>query len=272
MSPIAAAELRTPYATCPLCDCGDFDALGEVNCSDHPGWSAALGASIRWQACRGCGHVFTDGYWTDAALSLVFSRTHAHQTPGSEVELARRLSARIVERIATARGSFLGRWLDVGFGDGALLSTADEFGFEVLGLDLREDCVRRMREFGYRAERRALESLEPVESFEIISMCDVLEHLPFPKRALEHAAKLLAPNGTLLVSSPNLDSFAWKWLDRSGQNPYWRELEHFHNFGRDRLCALLVECGLEPFHYAVSERYRAGMEVLASKSGARMTS
>jgi 2-polyprenyl-3-methyl-5-hydroxy-6-metoxy-1,4-benzoquinol methylase len=170
-----------------------------------------------------------------------------------------------VSAVSQLRGSTRGRWLDVGFGDGALLSTAAEFGYDVLGLDLREECVRRMRDFGFRAERRELCELDESERFEVVSLCDVLEHMPFPRRELERVARLLAPNGHALVSTPNHDSFAWQWLDRQGQNPYWRELEHYHNFGRERLFALLAECGLEPCHFAVSERYRAGMEVIAKK-------
>jgi hypothetical protein len=54
-------------------------------------------------------------------------------------------------------------------------------------------------------------------------------------------------------------------MDRAGKNPYWSELEHLHNFGRARLEALLREVGFTPTAYAVSERYLAGMEVVAKR-------
>ena len=57
----------------------------------------------------------------------------------------------------------------------------------------------------------------------------------------------------------------WRLLDAVNANPYWGELEHYHNFGRARLYALLIEYGFEPLHYRVSERYRVCMEVIARR-------
>ena len=44
-------------------------------------------------------------------------------------------------------------------------------------------------------------------------------------------------------------------MDARGTNPYWGELEHFHNFSRDTLHRLLRDTGFRPVHYAVSERF-----------------
>jgi hypothetical protein len=99
--------------------------------------------------------------------------------------------------------------------------------------------------------------------YSVISLCDVLEHMPFPRAALLHAKRMLEDNGVLLVSCPNMDCTSAQFLTSAGSNPYWGEIEHYHNFGRARLYALLRECGFEPVNYAVSERYRLGMEVIA---------
>ena len=54
-------------------------------------------------------------------------------------------------------------------------------------------------------------------------------------------------------------------LDRLEANPFWAELEHYHNFGKQRLYALLRENGFEPVDYGISERYYLCMEVIARK-------
>jgi protein O-GlcNAc transferase len=100
----------------------------------------------------------------------------------------------------------------------------------------------------------------------VISMADVLEHIPFPRPALETAHRLLKPRGVLFLSMPNIESFVWLALDEAGTNPYWGELEHYHNFGRTRLYTLLRETGFSPVHYTISHRYRAGMEVIAIRT------
>lgn len=260
-----AQGLRVAYEACPLCEGQTFVPLGETSCRAHGAWTPGLPERLAWVGCKTCGHVFTDAYWSEQGLARVLTTPHAHQTPGHDVETSRRVSARVVERLSQLRGSFSGRWLDVGFGDGALLATADEFGYEVVGLDLRETCVRGMQGFGYSVERKSLLEFQDARGFDVISLCDVLEHMPFPKQALIKVKQLIAPHGLVLVTCPNVDSFTWKWLDERGQNPYWAELEHHHNFGRARLHELLRECGFEPAHFAVSERYRAGMEVVARR-------
>jgi 2-polyprenyl-3-methyl-5-hydroxy-6-metoxy-1,4-benzoquinol methylase len=96
----------------------------------------------------------------------------------------------------------------------------------------------------------------------VISMADVLEHMPFPQKGLAAAHRLLRPGGIVFVSMPNYNSAVWRLLDAANANPYWGELEHFHNFSRARLYALAGEMGFEPVHYGISERYRICMEVV----------
>jgi hypothetical protein len=64
---------------------------------------------------------------------------------------------------------------------------------------------------------------------------------------------------------PNSESVLWTAMNQSNANPYWGEIEHYHNFGRTRLYSLLEEAGFEPVRYGISERYRACMEVIARK-------
>ena len=50
-----------------------------------------------------------------------------------------------------------------------------------------------------------------------------------------------------------------------GANPYWGELEHFHNFSRAGMIGLLEKRGFVLVHYTVSDRYRSGMDIVARK-------
>jgi predicted SAM-dependent methyltransferase len=99
----------------------------------------------------------------------------------------------------------------------------------------------------------------------VISMCDVLEHMPFPIMGLTAAHRNLADDGLLLISLPNIDSHLWKLLDQNNVNPYWMEMEHFHNFGKSSLFRSLEQTGFIPEKFGVSYRYRACMEVIARK-------
>jgi protein O-GlcNAc transferase len=60
-----------------------------------------------------------------------------------------------------------------------------------------------------------------------------------------------------------MENMVWRLLHANNVNPYWGEIEHYHNFTRKRLYALLEEHGFQPVNYNVSERYRVCMEVVA---------
>lgn len=257
---------RVPYESCPLCGHEEVDVVGSTSCRAHPLYRPELPDTMRWLSCTACKHVFVDGWFDEAALAVLFQGANTHQLPGlADIDRWRMMSARIIERVSSARGRQGGRWLDVGFGNGALVTTAVEYGFDAVGLDVRKDAVERLRAEGFSAECATLEQFTSDTNFDVISFCDVLEHITFPKPALERARALLNEEGVVLVSAPNRDCYQWQAMDRAGKNPYWSELEHLHNFGRTRLEALLKDVGFTPVAYAVSERYLAGMEVVARR-------
>lgn len=146
-----------------------------------------------------------------------------------------------------------------------VLFTAEEWGFTPVGLDLRQSSVDALRQFGMEAHCLDVTSLEGSERFSVISMADVLEHMPFPRDGLAAAYRLLRPGGILFVSMPNYNCAAWRLLDSNNSNPYWGELEHYHNFSRTHLYALMKDMGFEVVRYGISERYRICMEVIARR-------
>ncbi len=252
---------RVNYEACPFCGREEFSTFLTADCSGHPLYKAELEPLITWCQCSSCEHVFTSGYLSDEAVRLVFSNTHAHQQVGFDLEQQRLVASRMIERILPY--AKLGAWLDVGFGNGSLLFTAAEYGFTPVGIDLRPVNVAVMRRLGIEAHAQEVSELDAFGQFAVVSMADVLEHMPYPGKALRSVHALLADGGILFLSMPNSDSMLWTSLSLSNENPYWGELEHYHNFGRKRLYTLLAECGYHSIGYGVSERYRCGMEIVA---------
>lgn len=210
-----------------------------------------------------CSHIFTEGYYTEQACKVIFSKTHDHQKVGGLIEQNRIISSKMVEKVLPYASD--GNWLDVGFGNGALLFTAQEYGFKPIGIDLRVDNVNVMNSLGIDAYCSDITNLPLTEKCSVISMADVLEHIPYPKTALGAARDLLKVGGALLISMPNMENIVWETLDKQNTNPYWGEMEHYHNFSRTRLYSLLNEYGFIPARYGISERYRICMEVVAVK-------
>ncbi len=256
--------MRIPYTACPLCEAKTFHRERTDDCTWHPLYRRELPPSMTWLQCDSCGHGFTDGYFTPEAAALVFAKTQISQQLGHEMEGYRPIAARMVETLLPYVSE--GSWLDVGFGNGALLFAAQEYGFKPIGVDLRADNVAALAKLGIEAHATELGALKLDKPCAVISLADVLEHMPFPKDGLKAVHGLLADGGVALISMPNSESMVWRKLNETNTNPYWGELEHYHNFGRKRLYGLLQEMGFEPLKYGVSERYRACMQVIARKA------
>jgi SAM-dependent methyltransferase len=258
------AQPRIAFDGCPLCGSQNTATLRSADCSRHPLFQPIVAPTMTWKQCGDCEHVFTDGYFAPDVAEAIFAKTNENQKPGRGFEQQRFVSARMVECVT--RYATVGAWLDVGFGNGSLLFTAEEWGFKVVGVDLRRSSVESMQQLGFEALCVDITTLDQPGRFNVISMADVLEHMPFPQQGLTAAHRLLGPEGVLLVSMPNYNCPAWRLLDSANANPYWGELEHFHNFSRTRLYALLKDNGFEPVHYGISERYRVCMEVIAKRT------
>ena len=254
---------RITYLTCPLCENADIPAVLGADCSKHPIYRPDLPPVMTWHECGACGHIFTEGYFDASAAVRMFSKTQSNQTVGYDMERQRPVSARIVAHVA--RYAQAGSWLDVGFGNGSLLFTAEEWGYTPAGLDLRKESVTALKQLGYEAYCLPIEELDCPDRFTVVSMADVLEHMPFPKAGLAAAHRLMRQDGVLFLSMPNTENMVWRLLHANKINPYWGEIEHYHNFSRKRLYALLQEHGFAPVEYHVSERYRVCMEVIAIK-------
>ncbi len=259
---------RILYTSCPLCDAPSIHEYFVADWTFHTRWRDPLNGLIVWMICDGCKHIFTNGYFTEDALEVVFDTPQPAVTVGVDIEGSRKVSAPMVDKAVRQIGLPNGRtWLDVGFGNGSLLMTAKEYGFSPFGVDLRETCTEALGKFGIPAHCGTIESViaqgaVPVKPT-VISMADVIEHVPYPLEVLRSARRLIDDKGVLFVSMPNAGAPLWEHWNSARINPYWYEIEHYHNFTRERLYDALEETGFRPVDYGISWRYRCCMEVLA---------
>ncbi len=278
---------RIPYEACPLCGSASMSQHREADCTGHPRYTAGLPPKMVWKRCEACGHVFTAGYLPSEAAEAVFGAAPPQERVGYEVEEQREIAAHVIEHIipyvpkaplrpkpkeagagaetgaGIGHNGVRGDWLVAGFGNASMVFTAQEWGFDAVGLDPRRENVQALARLGYEAYCAGVEEVNFPDRFCVVSMADVLAQVPFPKTALTAAYRLLGPQGVLFLSMPNMDTIVWRMLDAQSRNPYWGEIGHYHNFSRARLYALLEEQGFSPLAYHISERNRACMEVIA---------
>lgn len=276
-SPGAATPLQEAYLACPLCQ-GTSVTLGFASSTAHPLWHEPLARTIEWMRCPACGHVHSRAYWNPAGRAQLLLNSEAQRpvenTAAADVDAQRATWAPVVDKVIGALGGYgavVNRnsrpvWVDVGCGDGGLVMTASDSGFSAVGLDTRAAAVTRLQGRGFTALQHDFMELRFEVVVDVLSMMDVLQQIPYPRDALRKAAQVLRPAGVLVISLPDLSSSSWKALSETSINPYWTELEHHHHFSRDRLIALLRECGFEIVAFAIPSRYKAQMEVYAVRA------
>ncbi len=263
-APVPAGAARVLYDRCPLCDGTDIPYQIEARVTAHPLWKSELPQTVKWRSCAGCGHVFTEGYLSPHAREIVLGSNEPRSEVGNDAAGRRKISARIVERVA--RHVPDGEWLDIAAGNASLLFTAAEWGYKVAATDPRIDNVELILRLGYMAYWNGIEEIESVDRFSVVSMAHGLQREPFPARALAAAHRLLRKGGALFLSLPNMDTIEWRLLDASGANPYWGEIEHCHNFTRERLVRLLDRHGFKVVDYTIDASEPSAMELIAIKA------
>lgn len=169
------------------------------------------------------------------------------------------------------------RWLDFGCGAGAFLKFLRERGplhgrpLDLTGHDVGSYANMLRERDGFRILGLDALAREPDASFDVISMIEVIEHLPEPDAVIALVARLLAPGGLLLLTTGNMDGPIAR---RQGIHYRYCAPEiHVSLFNPRCLARLYRRHGLEPrtvrYHGAVkfkalkSLRYRPFIRALA---------
>ncbi|MBP9822440.1 MAG: class I SAM-dependent methyltransferase [Candidatus Pacebacteria bacterium] len=128
--------------------------------------------------------------------------------------------------------------LDVGCGTGVNLKLLEEFGSGVLGIDSSEDALNYCRSRGLNNVRMIEQGKELAEpnSFHLVAMTDVLEHIENEEAILRNVYSVLDSGGYLLVTVPAYQ-FMWSEHDVA--------LHHFRRYTVGRLKKVLSDNGFK---------------------------
>ncbi len=104
--------------------------------------------------------------------------------------------------------------LDVGCAGGAFLVAARDCGLRPVGIEPSHWMVEYGRtNYGLDVRQGILEAgTFPKESFDLVSLWDVIEHVTDPRGLLSTIRSVLKPGGTLIVNYPDYGSWAARLL------------------------------------------------------------
>jgi SAM-dependent methyltransferase len=120
-----------------------------------------------------------------------------------------------------------GHLLEIGCGSGAFLARMRRLGWNVCGLDPDPAAVNWGRQaYGLDICCGTLDQGNfSADSFDVITMNHVIEHVHDPMGLLTECQRILRPGGKLILTTPNANSWGHKIFGR-----YWRGLEPPRHF------------------------------------------
>ena len=251
-SGLPADELRERIS-CLLCGTDDY----ATRFSDPP---------FRIVRCAECGLVYTlprlptarlvemyqDAYWR-SPKARSFGYTDYLRERDRYLRTFR-LRSKVIDRYKPASG----RVLDVGCAAGFFLKVMEEKGWETTGVDISAPMAAFARQelnlnvFSGTLEQQQFEE----QSFDVITLWDVIEHLDDARAVLASARRLLKHDGILVLETQNVESMFARFMGRRWH--HYKYEEHLWHFSPKTLSSLLA---LEQFEVVEMSSRWAGKYV-----------
>jgi len=241
------------YIKCPLCGADDYrvrypatmagEASSlEMNPEHYRCTSHDLSRHGDIVQCRQCGMVYNNPQPDPDTLLRVYKEVedplYLEETKARELTFIRSLKQ--LHRFIQPPGKLL----DVGCYTGVFMKTAAAEGWQVEGVELSSWAAKIARESGVGTiYEKPLHRLSLAnDSFDVITLWDVIEHLADPVDMLKNVNRLLKPGGVLAFSTHMVDSPAVRIMGT--RYPFFMEM-HVTHFSRSTAARLLKEQGFE---------------------------
>jgi 2-polyprenyl-3-methyl-5-hydroxy-6-metoxy-1,4-benzoquinol methylase len=203
--------------------------------------------------CLRCGLVYAnprlDSNSIDESYSRVDDPLYIEEREGRVLTFRRNL--RPLEQLVKSKPPR--RLLDVGCHIGVMLEIAQERGWEAVGIEPSAWAAARARERGLNVTNATLANAHlPSESFDAVTMWDVVEHLTNPAADLSEVHRLLKPSGVVGIHTIDIESPLARLM---GPRWPWLMEMHLYYFSPRTLAAMLEGIGFKVESVIYQGRY-----------------
>ncbi|MDX1949770.1 MAG: class I SAM-dependent methyltransferase [Rickettsiales bacterium] len=195
--------------------------------------------------CTGCGMVHSHPIPSEDELKNYYKKQYrsdyksAYQPKKKHIIRYSKNALHRLERLKQFTNE-KSKLLDIGSGSGEFLYAAQIAGFDVTGIEPHEGYSKYTKDtFGVNVINSMFQDANVEnESYDIITLHHVLEHLQKPLTALASISKWLKFDGILVIDVPDIEH-----TSHSPTNRF--HYAHIYNFNYETLKALLTKAGFE---------------------------
>ena len=215
--------------------------------------------------CNACGYIYANPRWSGDeildAYTAVEDDTYVEERIGRELTFRKHLKA-MEKYTGAGNGRSL---LDIGAYIGVFVDVAKQSGWDSWGVEPSEWAAKFAQEHGLNVIH-GTQDAEELEGrgFDVITMWDVIEHVPDPSGEMAKAYELLNPGGWLVLHTMDIDSMMAKVM---GARWPWLMDMHIHYFSQKTMAQMLQKNGFDIVWSGAQGRYLR-MNYLVSRVGA----
>jgi 2-polyprenyl-3-methyl-5-hydroxy-6-metoxy-1,4-benzoquinol methylase len=187
------------YIKCNLCGSAQSTLL--YRCKDY--FLSISEVEYNVVRCSDCGLVFVNPRPTEEEIHSYYTKVYYRSDLTEEEHLKERLS-QLVAKFEKVKHLRPGRLLDVGCQKGEFLLFMQQRGWEVKGVEFSSTPPNL---FGLDISYGKLEDVAfPTESFDLVTLWAVFEHVYHPREMLGEVHRLLKPGGRVVLLVTNIKS------------------------------------------------------------------
>jgi 2-polyprenyl-3-methyl-5-hydroxy-6-metoxy-1,4-benzoquinol methylase len=243
--------------SCEICHSEDYEVLHTQHFIIPE--QVCLPSAYDVAVCKNCGFLFAVNIAQQEQYDKYYKSNSKYLYGGTEgippegVRQSHKNAVQLVdsllEKMYPALNKDTLRLLEIGCATGNLLNTFKEQGFKnLVGMEPSIGCSQVAQElYGIRVIPRSIfeYSSESEDTFDLIVLSGVLEHLKDLGRCIERVTLLLAKKGVLLIRVPDVEKFS-----TNIREPFLEfSLEHINYFTRQSLSNLLGKYGYESSYF-----------------------
>jgi len=254
---------------CPICKTDSFNAF--LTCKDY----TVSKQSFNIVSCNNCNFKFTNPRPEDEKLGEYYKSedyiSHSNTSKGIISKIYKSVRNYTLKKKLKLISKYVSRGtiLDYGCGTGMFLKVCQDNGWKSFGMEPDGDARKIASEMGLNtfSDKERIQTYIGSETFEIITLWHVLEHVTDLEETLNYFKEKLNQNGALIIAVPNYTSF-----DAKHYKEFWAAYDvprHLYHYEIEAIQKLLSSFGFklvetkpmkfDSFYVSMlSEKYKTG--------------